>query len=58
MVFFCRLSTKTAVPLSASISDLGFREACAYKMVVGATVVAGGLGGLMPDRVLTLGAPL
>ena len=61
MVFLCHLSTRTAAPLSASISNLfslGSWEACAYKMVVGTTVVAGGLGGLVLDRMLTLGAPL
>ena len=57
MVYFCHLSNRTAAPLSASISDLfslGSQEACAYKMVVGATVVAGSLGGFVPDRMLTL----
>ena len=57
MVYFCHLSTRTAAPLSASISDLfylGSQEVCAYKMVVGATVVARSLGGLVPDRMLTL----
>ena len=61
MVYFCHLSTRTAAPLSASISDLfflGSQEACAYKIVVGATVVARSLGGFVPDRMLTLSALL